>query len=94
MKKRIGFTVFLVMMFSLIPLPAIADNGPEKERVHQLDEVTVRAKTGGEAFTYKPESTTIDLDSYESIDTPQNVGDILKRLDYFRLSGGKRTRSV
>jgi outer membrane receptor protein involved in Fe transport len=87
MKKRIGFTVFLVMMFSLIPLPAIADNGPEKERVHQLDEVTVRAKTGAEALTYKPESTTIDLDSYESIDILQNIGDILKGLIIFDFRG-------
>jgi outer membrane receptor protein involved in Fe transport len=87
MKKRIGFSVFLMMMFSLIPLPAVADNSTEKERVHQLEEVTVRAKTGAEAFTYKPESTTIDLDGYEPIDIPQNVGDILKDLIIFDFRG-------
>jgi iron complex outermembrane receptor protein len=52
-----------------------------------LDEVTVRAKTGGEAFTFKPESTTIDLDSYESINIPQNIGDILKDLIIFDFRG-------
>jgi outer membrane cobalamin receptor len=87
MKTGVSLTVFLVTMFFLIPLTAIANNGPEKERVHQLDEVTVRAKTGGEAFTYKPESTTIDLDSYESIDIPQNIGDILKDLIIFDFRG-------
>ncbi len=87
MKKGPGFSVFMVMMFFLIPLTAIADNATEKEKIHQLDEVTVRAKTEGETFTFKPESTTIDLDSYESINIPQNIGDILKDLIIFDFRG-------
>lgn len=87
MKKGIGLTVFLVAIFYVIPLTAIADNATEKEKIHQLDEVTVRAKTEGETFTFKPESTTIDLDSYESINIPQNIGDILKDLIIFDFRG-------
>ncbi len=87
MKKGIGLTVFLVAIFYVIPLTAIADNATEKEKIHQLDEVTVRAKTEGETFTFKPESTTIDLDSYESINIPQNIGDILKNLIIFDFRG-------
>jgi outer membrane receptor protein involved in Fe transport len=87
MKKRIGFTVFLMMMFSLIPLPTEADNSTEKERVHQLEEVTVRAKSLAEAFTFQPQSTVIELDNHETINIPQNVGDIMKGLIIFDFRG-------
>ncbi len=88
MKKGIGLLMFAAIMFYLAPMPAISDEGPGNgEKVHRLEEVTVREKIEAEAFTYEPESTTIDLESYETIDIPQNVGDILKDLVIFDFRG-------
>lgn len=75
------------MLLFLIPLGVKAYNSKENERVHRLEEMTVREKTGIDTFSYKPESTTIDLDAYQSIDIPQNVGDILKDLIIFDFRG-------
>jgi outer membrane receptor protein involved in Fe transport len=86
MKKGIGFIGFYMMLFILAPFQAIADN-TENERVHQLEEVTVREKTGAEAFTFQPQSTVIELNNHETIGIPQNVGDIMKDLIIFDFRG-------
>jgi outer membrane receptor protein involved in Fe transport len=86
MKKGIGVIGFYVMILILAPFQAIADN-TENERVHQLEEVTVREKTGAEAFTFQPQSTVIELNNHETIGIPQNVGDIMKDLIIFDFRG-------
>ncbi|MFO8085041.1 MAG: TonB-dependent receptor plug domain-containing protein [Desulfobacterales bacterium] len=87
MKKGIGFWIFGIIMFCLTPLPAWPDDAMEREKVHQLKDITVREKIETEAFVYEPQSTTIDLERYETIDIPQNVGDILKDLVIFDFRG-------
>ncbi len=54
--------------------PAVA----EEKEIHKLDDVVVTGKSEHPEIAYTPEKTTIDVDTYETVGTVQNIGDILK----------------
>jgi len=83
MKKGVGLFILVGIMFFLIPFPVMSDEGPGEESIYRLEDVTVRERVEREAFSFRPESTTINLETFETIGIPQNIGDILRDLVIF-----------
>ncbi|QTA92559.1 TonB-dependent receptor, FCYXU motif-type [Desulfonema magnum] len=52
--------------------------GAEEKKVQRLDEVVVTADRMDEDVTHTPEKTTIDVETYQTVGTPQNICDIIR----------------
>ncbi|KIX12983.1 TonB-dependent receptor [Dethiosulfatarculus sandiegensis] len=92
MKRKGGAKIFnsillAVSMTLLLTLPAwaIKANSQEKAKkeTQKLGQMIVTAKEEGAQVNLKPTMQEIDLDKYQTIDMPQNVGDYLKNLILF-----------
>lgn len=55
----------------------------EEKQVHKLDQIVVTGQQAGQQVELTPEASTIVLDDYLTIDTPQNIGDYMKNLIMF-----------
>ncbi|MFP4428308.1 MAG: TonB-dependent receptor [Desulfovermiculus sp.] len=77
MRKRVVhgwmyvLTAFLVTVFMTTAVSA-------EEQAQNMDEIRVTAKKVKEPSTLEPEKNVINLDSFETIGVPQNVGQIVK----------------
>lgn len=85
-RRTIGSILMLISLF-LPPPPALPYSDSGEEEVHDLGQIQVTAEGKSEELYYSPTSTTIDLDEYQTIDIPQNVGDYLKDLIIFDFRG-------
>ncbi len=75
--KWIGVQKLLVgvcLLGLIMADPSVAGQG----EVHKLDDVVVTGKSEPFEITHKPQKTVIDVDTYETIGSIQNIGDILK----------------
>ncbi|NLI33022.1 MAG: TonB-dependent receptor plug domain-containing protein, partial [Deltaproteobacteria bacterium] len=87
MKK--GFIIALALLastFALMP-QAAAQTEAREGQVQDLGQIQVTAEGEKEAFTLSPSATILDLDDYQTIEIPQNVGDIMRDLVIFDFRG-------
>lgn len=86
---RIGFIIALVVGATLsVLLPQASAESPTKEgQVQDLGRIEVTAEGERETFTFSPTGITLDLDDYQTITIPQNVGDIMRDLIIFDFRG-------
>ncbi|BBO89066.1 TonB-dependent receptor [Desulfosarcina ovata] len=74
-KQRNGMRILLLWLFGLIFVgTALA----EESSTHKLDDVVVSEQRILPEISQTPQKTTIDVDTYETVGTMQNIGDILK----------------
>lgn len=89
-----GRLLLLAVLWSCLALTGAAwaeeksgEEQADKNEVHSLGQVVVTAKGAakemGAEVRLTPTMSTIDLDQYETIDEPQNIGDYLNQLIMF-----------
>jgi len=89
--KRCFVQLLLILTLILAALPAMAkDTDSAKKpagKTHEMGQVVVTAQKtkeeSGAKVDLTPAMETIDLDQYQTIDVPQNIGDYLKNLIMF-----------
>jgi iron complex outermembrane receptor protein len=80
------FTIFILMASPAWSHDATPSQKPD-DQVHKIGQVVVTAKEEKGEVIITPPKTTIDIDNYQPIETPLNVGDYLKDLILFDFRG-------
>lgn len=80
----------LLLVFALgvaLVLPARAadrqTNETDEGTTHKINEIVVTGKESGSVVNLTPAAESVDLDQYETINLPQNIGDYLDHLIMF-----------
>jgi len=79
--KQITIVVTLLGLLLLtFPGLALSEDTDSENRVYQAGEVQVTAEAKKQPVVIAPDKSVITMDDYESVGTPQNVGDVVKDL--------------
>ncbi len=78
MQKKTILLCLLGLFLLAPPTMAPAAEAENEDRVYDAGQVQVTAKGERRQIRVDPQKTTISLDNYQSVGSPQNVGDIVK----------------
>src|SRR6056297_301181 len=78
MRERIGQGVKIVLSAVFLWAVILLNPAAAEEEVHDVGQIAVTGERENRQVTVEPQKSTIRLDDYQSVGSPQNVGDIVK----------------
>ena len=82
-----SWILFALVFLVLLASAAAQESGIETGEVHDIGQVQVTAKGREEEISLSPAATIVNVEAFQTVDIPQNIGDIIKDFVIFDFRG-------